>query len=249
MTRKTVLITGASAGIGAATAILAAQRGYDIGIGYRSDLGGAEATAEAAKAHGAKTVLLPGDTGDPAALLSIFETFDAAFPQLDAFVNNAGIVDTATRVEDVTPERLQRMIAVNFTGAFLACGHAVRRMATRHGGKGGTIVNISSIAATLGGPSQYVDYASTKGAIDTLTRGLGVENAEEGIRVCGVRPGIIETEIHAKGGQPGRPQKLAGMIPMKRPGTADEIAEALLWLMSDAASYVTGTTIDVSGGR
>jgi len=247
--RKTVLITGASAGIGAATAKLAAEAGYNVGIGYRTDNAGALETAEAVEKAGGTAVLLEGDTADANDLSHIFSTFDKTFPQLDAFVNNAGIVDQAMRVEDMTPERVARIVAVNLTGAILACGHAVRRMATRYGKSGGVIVNLSSVAATAGGPHQYVDYAATKGAIDTLTRGLALENAQEGIRVCGIRPGIIETEIHAKGGSPDRAQELAHLIPMKRPGTAAEVAEAILWLMSDKASYATGTTIDVSGGR
>lgn len=249
MTRRTVLITGASAGIGQRAAILAAKEGYDVGIGYRSDKDGAQATAADVEQLGGKALLLKADMNNPSDIKNMFLKFDDAFPRMDAFINNAGIVDAQSRVEDMTPERLDMMLGVNLKGAILACGHAVRRMAKRYGKDGGVIVNISSIAAIRGGPHQYVDYAATKGAIDTLTLGLGLENAEEGIRVCGIRPGIIETEIHAKGGQPGRAQKLAHQIPMKRPGTADEIANAIVWLMSDEASYVTGSTLDISGGR
>jgi len=249
MARKTVLITGASAGIGQRAAILASKHGYDVGIGYRSDKDGAKATAAAVEQNGGKAVLLKADMNVSDDIANMFTAFDDAFPQMDAFVNNAGIVDEKCRVEDMTPERLDRMLGVNLKGAILACGHAVKRMAKRYDKTGGVIVNISSIAAIRGGPHQYVDYAATKGGIDTLTLGLGLENAEEGIRVCGIRPGIVETEIHAKGGQPGRAQKLAHQIPMKRPGTADEIANAIIWLISDDASYVTGSMLDVSGGR
>lgn len=247
--RKTVLITGASAGIGAATAILAAKNGFDVGIGYRSDRAGAEATAKAVADCGGRSVLLAGDTGRAEDIEAIFKAFDATFPKLDAFVNNAGMVDVTSRVEDMTPERVSRMVAVNLTGPILAAGHAVRRMAALYGGTGGTIVNVSSVAARAGGAGQYVDYAATKGGLDTLTKGLALENAEEGIRVCGVRPGIIETEIHAKGGKPDRARELAHLIPTKRAGTSDEIAQAIVWLLSDEASYVTGATLDVSGGR
>ncbi len=248
-TRPAVLITGASAGIGAATAVLAAQNGYDVGIGFRSDVAGAEKTAEQVRAAGGQAVLLRGDMGNAGEIAQMFQTFDASFSKLDAFVNNAGIVAPTSRVEDMTAERIGQVIGVNLTGAILAAGHAVRRMARRYDGAGGVIVNISSIAATAGGSHQYIDYAATKGGIDTLTRGLALENAEEGIRVCGIRPGIIATDIHAKGGQPDRVQKLAHIIPVKRAGTADEVAQTIVWLMSDAASYVTGATLDVSGGR
>lgn len=247
--RKTVLITGASAGIGAAAAVLAAERGYDVGIGYRSDRAGAEAVAKEIKAAGGRSVLLQGDMAQPDDVARVFAEFDAEFPKLDAFINNAGMVDTASRVEDMTPDRVARMIAVNLTGAILAAGQAVKRMATRYGHQGGVIVNVSSVAAIHGAAGQYVDYAATKGAIDTLTRGLALENAQDGIRVCGIRPGIITTDIHAKGGEPDRANELAHLIPMKRPGSAKEVAEAIIWLMSEQSTYVTGTTLDVSGGR
>ncbi len=247
--RKTVLITGASAGIGAAVARLAATRGYNVGIGYLSDETGAQSVAKDVEAAGGTAVLLQGDTGKPADLEQIFKRHDAAFGRLDAFVNNAGMVDIACRIEDISPERLERMIAVNLSGPFLAAGHAARRMATRHGGKGGVIVNVSSVAARLGGPNQYADYGVAKGGVDTLTTALAMENAQDGIRVCGIRPGIIETAIHGKGGEPDRAQDLAHVIPVKRPGTAEEVANTICWLMSDEASYVTGATLDVSGGR
>lgn len=249
MTRPTVLITGASAGIGAACARLAATRGYDVGIGYRTDRAGAEATAAACEAVGARSVLLPGDVAEPAEIDALFATFDAAFPRLDAFINNAGIVDLKARVEEMEADRLTRMFATNVTGAFLAARNAVRRMSTRFGGRGGSIVNMSSAAARIASPNQYVDYAASKAAIDTLTKGLALEVAADGIRANAVRPGLIETEIHAKGGEPDRLERLVPQVPMQRAGSAEEVAEAVLWLMSDAAAYVTGTFIDVSGGR
>ena len=247
--RKTVLITGASAGIGAAAAKLAAERGYDVGIGWRTDQTGAETVAQEVEAAGGKSLLLQGDTSNPDDLARIFANFDETMGPMDAFVNNAGIVGQAERTEDFTPERLARIIGVNLTGAILASGLAVKRMAKRYGGNGGTIVHISSAAARLGAANLYADYAAAKGGIDTFTTGLANENADEGIRVCGIRPGIIDTAIHGKGGQPDRAREFAHVVPMKRAGSALEVAEVILWLMSDAASYVTGTTIDVSGGR
>jgi NAD(P)-dependent dehydrogenase (short-subunit alcohol dehydrogenase family) len=249
MTRKTVLVTGASAGIGAACARMLARNGYDVAIGYRTDAAGAKAVARDVEAAGGRAVLLQADVGDPAQIEAMFTALDAAFPQLDALVNNAGIVDVKTRVEDMTPDRLARMFAVNLTGAFLVAGAAVRRMSTRHGHAGGAIVNMSSAAARFAAPGQYVDYAASKAALDTLTQGLSIEVAAEGIRVNAVRPGIIETGIHAKGGEPDRVARVTPMVPMQRSGTPDEVAEAVLWLLSDASAYVTGTFIDVSGGR
>ena len=248
-TRKAVLITGASAGIGAAVARMAAARGWDVGIGYRSDKAGAQAVAGEVEAAGGHAVLLPGDVSDPAVIPGLFDTFDAAFGRLDALVNNAGIVDVAARVEDMTAERLGVMFATNLTSAFLCAGEAVRRMGTHHGGKGGVIVNMSSKAATLCSANQYVDYAASKAGIDVLTKGLSDEVAGHGIRVVGLRPGIIDTPIHGRGGEPDRADRLGPTVPMGRKGTAEEVAEAVLWLMSDQASYVTGTSFDVAGGR
>lgn len=247
--RKSVLITGASAGIGAAAARRAASQGFNVGIGYRTDQSGAAKTAQDVEAEGGKAVLLQGDIGNPGDIKRIFAEHTTAFGGLDAFVNNAGCVSFASRIEDISPERLADMININLTGAFLAAGEAVRAMATRHGGKGGVIVNISSAAARLGGANQYADYAAAKGGIDTLTTALAMENAEDGIRVVGIRPGIIDTEIHGKGGQPNRAHDLAHIVPLKRPGTADEIGKTIAFLISDDASYITGTTIDVTGGR
>jgi NAD(P)-dependent dehydrogenase (short-subunit alcohol dehydrogenase family) len=247
--RKTLLVTGASAGIGAAVARLAAGRGYDLALGYRSDLKGAEAIADEAEALGARVVLLGADLSDPAGIRHLFASLDAAFPRLDGLVNNAGVVDQPQRIDHFTPERLRRMFDTNLMGPFLIAGEAVRRMSAKNGGPGGVIVNISSAAARLGSANQYADYAAAKAGVDILTKALSDEVAAEGIRVAGIRPGLILTDIHAKGGEPGRAERLAHLVPMQRPGTAEEVAEAVLWLLSDAASYVTGTTLDVSGGR
>jgi NAD(P)-dependent dehydrogenase (short-subunit alcohol dehydrogenase family) len=248
-TRKAVLITGASAGIGAAVARMAAARGWDVGIGYRSDEVGALAVAADVEAAGGRAVLLQGDVSDPAVIPSLFEAFEAAFGRLDALVNNAGIVDVAARVEDMSAARLAAMFATNLTAPFLCAGEAVRRMGTHHGGKGGVIVNMSSKAATLCSANQYVDYAASKAGIDVLTKGLSDEVARHGIRVVGLRPGIIDTPIHGRGGEPDRADRLGPTVPMGRKGTAEEVAEAVLWLMSDRASYVSGTSFDVAGGR
>lgn len=247
--RKVLLVTGASAGIGAAVARLAAARGYDIGIGYNSDRAGAETVAATVETAGGRALLLQADLSQPDGVTALFADFDAAFPRLDGLVNNAGVVDVAQRIEDYTPARLRRMFDTNLTGPFLVAGQAVKRMSTKHGHTGGVIVNISSAAARLGSGGLYVDYAASKAGIDILTKGLSDEVAAEGIRVAGIRPGLILTAIHAKGGAPGRAEKLAHLVPMQRPGTAEEVADCALWLLSDAASYVTGTTIDVSGGR
>jgi len=247
--RKCVLITGGSAGIGAAIARLSAENGYDVALTYRSDKAGADSVSQAVTAAGGHCEIYQCDVADPAQIDALFAAFDRDFNQLDALVNNAGIVDMAARVEDISHARLRRIFDVNVLGAFLVAGQAVRRMSTRLGGKGGVIVNMSSVAATLGGGTQYVDYAATKGAIDTLTIGLAQEVANEGVRVVGIRPGIIDTEIHAKGGEPERAARMESLIPMKRMGSAGEVAEAALWLMSDKASYVTGSTLNVSGGR
>ncbi len=249
MTRKTVLITGASAGIGAASARLLAQNGYDVGIGYRSDLDGAKAVAEDVRAAGGKAVLFRADVGDGREIERMFQEFDSVFPRLDALVNNAGVVAPASRVEDMTEERLTQMFRINVVGAFLVAREAVRRMSTARGGQGGAIVNMSSAAARLASPNLYVDYAASKAAIDTLTSGLALEVAAQGIRVNAIRPGLIETALHGKGGDPDRAQRLASTVPMERTGSAEEVAAAVLWLLSDDASYVTGTHLDVSGGR
>ncbi len=248
-TRKTILITGASSGIGAATALAAARSGYDVGLGYLSDEPSALALAQKIRAVGARAELLQGDIADPEAVDSIFSNFDDVFDELNVLVNNAGIVATSQRVEEMSYSRVTRMFATNAVGPFLCAQHAVLRMAYRYGGRGGVILNVSSRAAKLGSAGQYVDYAASKGALDVLTKGLAKEVAPEGIRVVGVRPGVIDTGLHAKGGEPDRAESLKGQIPMGRVGTADEVARTLMWLMSDRASYVTGTTVDVGGGR
>ena len=239
-----MLITGGGRGIGAATARLAASRGYKVCVNYRQDGDSAEKLAAETKG-----IAVQGDVAKEADVLRMFAAVDAKLGRLTALVNNAGIVDLRSRVEDLTAARIERMLAVNVTGSFLCAREAIKRMSTRHGGKGGAIVNISSIAAKLGGPGDYVDYAASKGAIDTFTVGLAKEVGGEGIRVNCVRPGVIRTEIHASSGDPGRVDRIAGMTPLQRAGEADEIAAAIVWLASAEASYITGAILDISGGR
>jgi glucose 1-dehydrogenase len=245
--RPVCLITGASSGIGAATAVLAAERGYDLMLSYNSDLAGAEHTAKAARAHGARVDFQQADVADAHAIASLFDALDAAFGRIDALVNNAGIVAATADLTQMDADRLMRMFQVNVIGAMLVAKEAVLRMKAQ--GEGGVVVNVSSVAARLGSGNQYVDYAASKAAIDTFTKGLSDEVAAEGIRVMSLRPGLIETPIHEKGGEPGRADRLAAQVPMRRKGTADEVARGILWLLSDEASYVTGSTLDVSGGR
>jgi NAD(P)-dependent dehydrogenase (short-subunit alcohol dehydrogenase family) len=239
-----MLITGGGRGIGAATARLAAQRGYKVCINYRKD--GASAEKLAAETKG---IAVQGDVASEADVLRMFATVDAKLGRLSVLVNNAGIVDLRSRVEDLTAARIERMLAVNVTGSILCAREAIKRMSTRHGGKGGSIINISSIAAKLGGPGDYVDYAASKGAIDTFTVGLAKEVGGEGIRVNCVRPGVIRTEIHASSGDPGRVDRIATTTPLQRAGEAEEIAAAIVWLASPEASYTTGAILDISGGR
>ena len=244
-----VLITGGSRGIGAAAARLAARQGWRVAVNYAANRQAADAVVASITGAGGEAVAILGDVGKAADIVSIFAAVDRHFGRLDGLVNNAGIVDYPQRVDEMSVERIERMLRVNVTGSILCAAEAIRRMSSRHGGQGGAIVNISSMAAVLGSATQYVDYAASKAAIDTFTVGLARELALEGVRVNGVRPGIIDTDIHASGGEPERAHSSAALIPMQRPGTADEIAAAIVWLLSDDASYTTGAILDVSGGR
>jgi NAD(P)-dependent dehydrogenase (short-subunit alcohol dehydrogenase family) len=246
---RTVLVTGGGRGIGAATSWLCAQKGWAVGVNYSTGSAAAEAMVARIRAAGGTAIALQADVADEAAVLGMFERIDRELPPLGALVNNAGIVDLASRVDAMSVARLQRMFAVNLIGSFVCAREAVRRLSTRHGGMGGVIVNLSSAAARLGSPAQYVDYAAAKGGIDVFTLGLAREVAAEGIRVNAVRPGLIDTEIHASGGEPDRAKTLAPMVPMQRTGSADEVAQAIVWLLSDESSYTTGSVLDVTGGR
>ena len=246
---KAVLITGGSRGIGAATALLAARRGYAVAVNYTANSLAADEVVRQIRQAGGQAMAVQADVASEAQVVAMFEKIDARFGPLSALVNNAGVVDQTVRVEAITLARLQRMFAINVFGSFLCAREAVRRMSTRHGGAGGAIVNVSSAASRLGSPGQYVDYAAAKGAIDTFTIGLAKEVAAEGIRVNAVRPGIIETGIHASGGLPDRARDVAPQVPMQRPGSAEEVAESIVWLLSEQASYTTGALLDVAGGR
>lgn len=246
---RILLVTGGSRGIGAATAARAARAGWDVAINYTRDATAAEAVAAEVRALGRRAMVVQADVAEEAQVLAMFAAVDASWGRVTGLVNNAGIVDLPARVDEMSLQRLQRMWAVNITGSFLCAREALKRMSRRHGGPGGAIVNLSSAAARLGSPNQYVDYAASKGAIDTFTLGLAREVAADGVRVNGVRPGIIDTDIHASGGQPDRAAQLAPSVPLQRAGTSEEVAAAVVWLLSDEASYATGTTIDVTGGR
>jgi NAD(P)-dependent dehydrogenase (short-subunit alcohol dehydrogenase family) len=248
VTDRVVIITGASRGIGRAAAIAAAERGFRIVVGYASNQAAADEVVDQIERKNGKAIAVKCDVAHEKDILALFKAADE-FGTLGALVNNAGIVGPSVRVEDMSAERIQRMMAINVTGSILCAREAVKRMSTRRGGKGGVIVNISSVASRLGSANTYVDYAASKGAVDTFTVGLGHEVAAEGIRVAAIRPGLIDTEIHASGGEPDRAHRLAPMVPMKRVGTAQEIANAIVWLISDEASYVTSAILDVSGGR
>ena len=246
---KVLVVTGGSRGIGAATALLASQRGYAVSVSYARDRVAADAIVAAIAAGGGKAVAVQGDVTHEKDVVRLFDEAAAALGPVTALVNNAGILETQSRLENMEAARFERVFAANITGPFLCSREAVRRMSTKRGGAGGAIVNVSSMAAKLGSPGEYVDYAASKGAIDTFTIGLAREVAEDGIRVNAVRPGIIYTEIHVSAGEPGRVERLKSAVPMKRGGEPEEVARAILWLLSDEASYCTGTFLDVTGGR
>ncbi len=249
MSQPILLITGASRGIGAATARLAAARGYAVCIAYRERRDAADAMVSEIEQSGGKAIAVQADVADEAQVVRLFETADRELGRLTALVNNAGVLETQMRVDQMDATRINRVFAANVTGSFLCAREAVRRMSTSHGGAGGAIVNVSSAASRIGSPGEYVDYAASKAAVDTFTIGLAKEVAAEGIRVNAVRPGVIYTEIHASGGEPGRVDRVKSAIPMQRGGLAEEVAQAVLWLLSDEASYTTGALLDVTGGR
>jgi NAD(P)-dependent dehydrogenase (short-subunit alcohol dehydrogenase family) len=244
-----LLVTGGARGIGAATAQLAARQGYAVAINYLHNAQAAQAVVDSIVRSGGSAVAVQGDVAQEADVLRMFDAIDKQLGRLTALVNNAGVLDVQSRVEQMSAARIQRIFNTNVLGSFLCCREAIKRMSTAHGGAGGSIVNLSSRAAALGAPGEYVDYAASKGAIDSLTIGLSKEVAAQGIRVNAVRPGIIETEIHASGGEPGRATRLGPLIPMQRSGTAEEVAQSIVWLLSGQASYVTGALLDIGGGR
>jgi NAD(P)-dependent dehydrogenase (short-subunit alcohol dehydrogenase family) len=247
--RSAAFITGGGRGIGAATATTLAQAGWDLLLTYVNDAQSCERVAELCREFGGQCVTVQGDVASESDVLRMFAAFDQQYSSLGALINNAGIVGQKTRVDELTVQRIERMFAVNVTGTMLCCREGVRRMSTMRGGQGGVIVNVSSAASRLGSPGEYVDYAASKGAVDAFTHGLALEVATEGIRVNTVRPGLIDTEIHASGGQPDRAHRLAPLIPMQRIGTAQEIADTINFLCSSQATFITASTIDVSGGR
>jgi len=246
---QVLLVTGASRGIGAATALLAATKGYAVAVNYAAQAAAANEVVGRIRSQGGKAIAVQADVADESAVLRMFETIDTQLGRLTALVNNAGVVDVAARVEEMSVARLKRMFDINVLGSFVCAREAIRRMSTRHGGTGGAIVNVSSAASRLGAPGQYVDYAAAKGAVDAFTIGLAKEVAADGIRVNAVRPGLIETDIHASGGIPDRVKQLAHLVPMQRGGTAEEVAQAIVWLLSAEASYTTMSLVEVSGGR
>lgn len=246
---KVVLITGASRGIGAATALLAARQGYAVAVNYSANSLAADEVVRQIRQGGGTAITVQADVADEAQVLAMFEKVDAKLGRLAALVNNAGVVDRTERVDGMSVARLKRMFDINVIGTMVCAREAVKRMSTRYGGAGGAIVNVSSVAARLGAPGQYVDYAAAKGAVDVFTIGLAKEVAGEGIRVNAVRPGIIDTDIHASGGLPDRARDLAPQVPMLRPGTAEEVAQSIVWLMGSESSYTTGALLDITGGR
>jgi NAD(P)-dependent dehydrogenase (short-subunit alcohol dehydrogenase family) len=244
-----VLITGGSRGIGAATALLAARAGYAVAVNYTANSLAADEVVRQIRQAGGIAITVQADVAQEDQVLAMFEKVDAKLGRLTALVNNAGVVDRAERVDGMSVARLKRMFDINVLGTMVCAREAVKRMSTRYGGSGGAIVNVSSVAARLGGPGQYVDYAAAKGAVDTFTIGLAKEVATEGIRVNAVRPGIIDTDIHASGGQPDRARDMAPQVPMQRPGSAEEIAKSIVWLLGPESSYTTAALLDVTGGR
>ncbi|PUE29495.1 NAD(P)-dependent oxidoreductase [Limnohabitans sp. Jir61] len=247
--KPVLLITGASRGIGAATALLAAQQGWAVAVNYASNASAAHSLVQQIQAAGGTAIAVQADVGDEAQILRMFAEVDNKLGRISGLVNNAGVVDVTAKVEAQSWSRWERMMRINVLGSFACAREAVKRMSTAHGGSGGSIVNVSSAAARLGAPGQYVDYAASKSAIDAFTIGLAKEVANEGIRVNAVRPGLIDTDIHASGGLPDRVRDLSHLVPMQRGGTAEEVAQAIVWLLSDAASYTTMTFIEASGGR
>lgn len=247
--KPVLLITGASRGIGAATAVLAAQHGWAVAVNYAHQAQAAHQVVQHIQDAGGMAIAIQADVGDEAQILRMFEEVDAKLGRLSGLVNNAGVVDVTARVQDQSWARWERMMRINVLGSLACAREAIGRMSTEHGGQGGSIVNVSSAAARLGAPGQYVDYAAAKGAIDTMTIGLAKEVAAQGIRVNAVRPGLIETDIHASGGLPNRVRDLQHLVPMQRGGSADEVAQAIVWLLSDAASYTTMSLMEISGGR
>jgi NAD(P)-dependent dehydrogenase (short-subunit alcohol dehydrogenase family) len=246
---KVMLITGASRGIGAATAQLAARRGYAVCLNYRQRADAAEQLAQRIRQAGGRAITVAADVADEKQVAALFAAIDREFGRLDVLVNNAGMLERQMRLEEMDAARLQRVFATNVLGSFLCAREAIKRMSTAHGGRGGAIVNLSSVAARLGAPHEYIDYAAAKAAIDAMTIGLAKEVAAEGIRVNAVRPGVVYTDIHASGGEPDRVERVRASVPMARGGQPEEIAEAVLWLASDQASYTSGALLDVAGGR
>ena len=246
---EVLIITGASRGIGAATARIAGRSGYVVCVNYLKNKAAAKQIVEEINADGGRALAVGADISREEEVVKLFCAVDDKLGKISALVNNAGILETQMRIEDMNAARLNRVFLTNITGSFLCAREAVKRMSTKNGGKGGAIVNVSSAAARLGSAGEYVDYAASKGAVDTFTRGLAQEVAEEGIRVNAVRPGVIDTDIHASGGEPGRVERVKASIPMKRGGSAEEVAKAIMWLLSSESSYTTGSLLEVSGGR
>jgi len=243
------LVTGGSRGIGRVTAILLAQSGYKVVVNFLQNKQAADEVVSIIRAHSGEAIAIKADIADELQVMAMFAEIDKVYGPITALVNNAGILFQQSTIEELTAERINRVMATNVTGYFLCCREAVKRMAFRHGGNGGAIVNVSSAASRLGAPGEYVDYAASKGAVDTLTIGLSLEVAAQGIRVNGVRPGLIYTDIHASGGEAGRVDRVKDLLPMKRGGQPEEVAEAIVWLLSDKASYVTGSFLDLAGGK